>query len=134
MQIMPVVLFLEKSLKLCSFCQIMLKNYAGTIDSSLAFSTGGKFDQLHCGSFLHESNRAALLFLPLPPSLHVMPLSQKVFLFLLFHYEIFKSFRLFLYHCTLFLIPMKATSHLPSSSGRNFGTISLNRENSQVGY
>ena len=57
------------------------KNYAGTIDSSLAFDTGGKFDLLHCGSFLHESNRAALLFSPLPPSLHVMPLSQKVFFF-----------------------------------------------------
>ena len=59
------------------------KNYAGTIDSSLAFGTGGKFDLLHCGSFLHESNRAALLFSPLPPSLHVMPLSQKVFFFAL---------------------------------------------------
>ena len=101
------------------------KNYAGTIDSSLAFNTGGKFDLLHCGSFLHESNRAALLFSPLPPSLHVMPLS---------HYEIFKSFRSFLYHFTLFLITMKATSHLASSSGRNFGTISLNRENPEVGY
>ena len=31
------------------------KNYAGTIDSSLAFNTGGKFDLLHCGCFLHES-------------------------------------------------------------------------------
>ena len=106
------------------------KNYAGTIDSSLAFGTGGKFDLLHCGSFLHESNRAALLFSPLPPSLHVMPLSQKVFFFLLFHYEIFKSFRSFLCHCILFLIPMKATSHLASSSGRKFGTRTLNRENS----
>ena len=110
------------------------KNYAGTIDSSLTFGTGGKVDLLHCGSFLHESNRAASLFSPLLPTLHVMPLSQKFFFFLLFHYEIFKSFRLFLYHCTLFLIPMKATSHLASSSGRNFGTISLNRENSEVDY
>ena len=49
--------------------------------------------------------------------------------FSLFHYEISRNFRSFLYHCTLFFIPMKATSHLASSSGRNFGTKSLNREN-----
>ena len=81
MQIMPVVLFYEKKFKIMLVLPNYAKNYASTIDSSLAFGTGGKFDLLHCGSFLHESNRAALLFSPLPPSLHVMPLSQKVFFF-----------------------------------------------------
>ena len=64
-----------------------------------------------------------------------MPLSRiYIYIFLLFHYEISKNFRSFLYHCTLFFIPMKATSHLASSSGRNFDTKSLNRENSVVAY
>ena len=54
--------------------------------------------------------------------------------FSLFHYEISRNFRTFLYHCTLFFIPMKATTHLASSSGRNFDTKSLNRENSVVAY
>ena len=57
-----------------------------------------------------------------------------IYFFSLFHYEISRNFRSFLYHCTLFFIPMKATSHLASSSGRNFGTKSLNRENSVVAY
>ena len=55
-------------------------------------------------------------------------------IFLLFHYEISRNLRSFLYHCTLFFIPMKATSHLASSSCRNFGTRSLNRQNSEVAY
>ena len=57
-----------------------------------------------------------------------------LYFFFLFHYEISRNFRSFPYHCTLFFIPMKATLHLASSSGRNFGTKSLNRENSEVAY
>ena len=37
-------------------------------------------------------------------------------------------------HGSLFCIPMRATSHLASFSSRNFGTISLKSENSEVAY
>ena len=38
------------------------------------------------------------------------------------------------HHGTLLFIPKRTTSHLASSARRNFGTRSLNRENSEVAY
>ena len=79
-------------------------------------------------------NQTELQFFSFAAVTSLMPLSQVYIFFSLFHYEISRNFRSFPYHCTLFFIPMKATLHLASSSGRNFGTKSLNRENSVVAY
>ena len=64
-------------------------------------------------------------FLPLPPPLPSMPLS---------HFEIRENFGSFLYRSTLLFISLKASSHLASSSGRNFVVRSLNYENSEAAY
>ena len=80
-------------------------------------------------AFLHESNSSAFFF-PLPPSLSWMPLSHNFFsLSYTWFREIFPHFY---YHSSLFCVLMRTTLHLASSSRRNFGTRSLNRENSEI--
>ena len=66
-----------------------------------------------------------IIYFPLLPSLHLMPLLQIIF-FLLSHFEIQELFAHLLYHSTLIFILTKATFHLASSSRRNFVTRSLN--------
>ena len=50
------------------------------------------------------------------------------------HTEFREIFFHFHHQGTLLFIPNRATSHLASSSRRNFGTRSLNNENSEVAY
>ena len=45
-----------------------------------------------------------------------------------------KIFFHFHHHDSLFVVPTRTTSHLVSSLHRNFGTRSLNRENSEVAF
>ena len=69
-------------------------------------------------------NRIVLLFSFLSPTNNIS-LSHTEFREIFFHFH---------HQGTLLFIPNRATSHLASSSRRNFGTRSLNNENSEVAY
>ena len=84
----------------------------------------------HCCSLLAWIKQFSLFF-PLPPSLHWIPLSQIIFHSLTLNFETFLSSSR---QGTLFFILTRTTFHIASSSGCNFGTRSLNRENSEVAY
>ena len=69
-------------------------------------------------------------FFPLPPSLSwCLSPTEKCSLS---HTEFRELFSHFHHQGTLFFIPMRATSHVTSSSRHNFDTSLLNRENSEV--